>query len=164
MSCSANDAQAKPRPCEGEYKTWRGASVQSIVDEAEFIAFAKASSFSDDKSNPPFQGYYTFAPQVELKGYLTVSEKVWGQRPYQEIPQHYIEITSSHNSVDPDRVFGGNVSINDSEGKCILMPRFKIGWNYLVITGVQSEMAYELINTTTDDKWFLAVKKAALAD
>jgi hypothetical protein len=86
-----------------------------------------------------------------------------GGLPYQVIPQHYIDITERHNNLDLSYVTSGSTGFIMHEGKCSLYPRFLIGYNYLVITGVQTTMAFEPINSTNIDKWFKAVVNEILS-
>jgi hypothetical protein len=122
---------------------------------------ASAEEFVTDGSNPPYDGYYVFAPGEELKGHYQRQIKVWGSEPYERIPQFYIDITEMHGIQDTNRLYGGTTGIIETKNGCFLNPRFSIGWEYLLILGVNSEMAFEPVHSPTLDEWYKSVKTAA---
>ncbi len=164
VSASASlpaSADSKPN-CSKSFFDNRGASVNELVGQSNTIMLASAEEFTLDNSNPPFDGYYTFMSSgTVLKGDRFLSKvKVWGSSPFQAIPQNYIDITAQHGALDMKGLYGGLTGIIETEDRCYFSPRFLIGWNYLLLLGVDSAMAYEPIHSPSMDEWYQAVNDA----
>ena len=161
VGCAGGAANADSTPCSGEVIKNRGLSIEQIVASSTSIQLAYVEEYVVDGKNIPYTGYYRISPISELKGSSKASGVIWGLEPYAEVPQQYMDITEVHATIDPESVYGGHTAIVDYDGVCVLAPRFKLGWLYLIISGVQSEMAFEPINSPQLDAWYKQVESAA---
>ncbi len=134
-------------------------TVKQIVGNADLVALLTVDKFTLDNSNKPFKGYYNFTVSNELKGdWDSIRKlKIWGGQPYKQLPQYYLDLTQQHNELDLNNISSGLTGFIDIGNTCELYPRFLIGYNYLIVTGVKTTMAFEPINSTSRDKWFNAV-------
>lgn len=160
-ACISSPAKADPVRCDEEFFVYRGSSVDTLVRNAETILIASAEDFVPDTSNPPHEGYYIFVTSgTELKGSPGGQFQVWGSSPFATMPQYYVDITETHQNYDLDNLYGGTTGTVENDDGCFLNPRFLIGWRYLLLLEVNSEMAFEPINSPNIDQWYLAVRDA----
>lgn len=162
-ACASLPASADSKQnCSEIFFANRGASVNELVGQSDTILLATAEEFNLDNSNPPFDGYYTFISSgTVLKGDRFLSKaRVWGSSPFQTIPQNYMDITAQHGAQDMEALYGGLTGIIETEDGCYFSPRFMMGWNYLLLLGVDSAMAYEPIHSPNLDEWYQAVNDA----
>jgi|GEM_PF-2943715 len=143
-------------------------TVKELVKEAKSIYRGRASSFTKAK-HPVYSGYYTFHTSERYKYdpiYGTAGPPgdtiVWGLEPYTEIRQSDIDITLFHNTWTSELRGSGSAVITIHEGKCYLTPKFKLGWYYLIVTGVESVYSYELIHSPLYDNWFQMIFNEAV--
>lgn len=136
-------------------------TVKKLVTEAKSVFFGRALSFTKAK-HPVHSGYYKFATSSQLKGANIGINKIWGSEPYKEISQYDIDTTLRHNTWTSELRGSASTGFAVHEGKCYLSPSFKLGWDYLIITGVQSPYSYELINSPSLDNWFKMVRAEAI--
>ncbi len=155
--CSACNADIVP--CQRQPIQNNGVTLSDLISTANVVALVKATSFTENSSQSSYTGYYQFQSVSTVLGLFNPDKKIWGDVPYKEIPQQYIDITPTHNAIDFGNLYGEGMTeiVVDDKGNCNLMPRFKIGWNYLVLIGVDSTLAFEPINSPHLDQWFKKV-------
>ncbi|MEQ8434669.1 MAG: hypothetical protein RIA71_10545, partial [Oceanicaulis sp.] len=73
--------------------TYQGASLQTLINDADAIVYATATSFNAEERSDGLDGVYEFALNWALKGSQTRPITVAALRPYETVPQHYIDLT-----------------------------------------------------------------------
>ena len=146
-------------PCQGQAIKNKNVSVSDLISGANTIALVRVTSFTENSLQNLYSGYYQFQSISTVLGLFNPDYKLWGGMTYKEIPQQYMDLTQTHNAIDFENLYGVGITEirHDTNGSCSLMPRFKIGWNYLIITGVNSTLAFEPINSPNLDQWFKKV-------
>lgn len=155
-----NSAVASNLRCKGELIENRGISSTKLLQKAETAFLGKVSSYTFEKGHPIFSGFYTVNVQAEIKGVELGQYKIWGDKPFDVLPQHYLDLTISHNSMNFDSLYGGTTGIIETKQTCILKPKFLIGYNYLILLGVKSELAFEPINSPQIDLFYKTILSA----
>lgn len=158
------DVAAGPSPCQEAAAKWRFRSVEDMVRSAEGIALVTATTFTYSESSLGFEGYYQFEMVGELSGEFAHDTKVYGGAPFETMPQSYIDITEVHDRLDVKRLTGGMTGFAERNGDCTVSPQFYLGYNYLIFLGVDSQMAFEPINSPQLDRWFQAVLELVTGD
>ncbi|MEP0190384.1 MAG: hypothetical protein ABJE00_08235 [Erythrobacter sp.] len=150
--------------CKTGHVEWENSSVEEIVDASEKIFLGTVSTFVIDSSNSNFDGYYEIqSTGTELKGGPTYSVKVYGQKPYEYLPQSYLHIEDTHREISERDWLGGTgtTDIVKIGEHCPLNPRFVLGYRYLVMLGTDSRMSFEPVYSTRKNHWFKLVQSAA---
>ena len=151
------------RPCRlGGADEWEMRSLDEMVEAADVVAFVRVADFTQDDSVSGFDGYYEFDLISDLMGELPIDFKLYGSEPYSSLPQAYIDVTAVHNHIDLDRMTGGLTGYLEQDGRCKLLPKFHIGFNYIAILGVQSRLAFEPIHSPHLDNWFISIRQIVL--
>lgn len=149
--------------CQAGYVAWEGRPLRDLVEHSSDIYLATAKTFTPDSSKEGFDGYYTFeSTGTELKGGGQGIRKIYGRSPYEYPPQSYFSIDRNHQVLNIDSIYGGETFYIQDGDYCHLMPRFVIGYRYLIFIGIESRMSFEPIHSTTQDAWMSAVIKATV--
>lgn len=150
----------------GQYDT----SINQLVAEAEFIGrFKVLSAIKDEKSfYKRAESYqYRMVSQRDLKsGSSTSTITITGLAPENIPPQIYFTINNRHSKVRPETptLFGISSIEKLAEGDiCEIAPTFVIGYEYLILGGLNTRISYEPIHSPDDDAWYQMVKSAVAA-
>lgn len=155
-----NSAWASNLRCKGEIVENRGISSAKLFQKSETAFLGTIVSYTLAQGHPVFTGFYTVNVQAEIKGVKLSNYKVWGEEPFEYLPQHYIDITQAHNDMNFEAMYGGTTGIIETKKGCILKPKFLIGYNYLVLLGVKTELAFEPINSVQSDLFYKSIMSA----
>ncbi|MEC8926133.1 MAG: hypothetical protein VYD07_09480 [Pseudomonadota bacterium] len=151
---SSNLAWASNLRCKGKIIENRGISSAQIYQKSQTIFLGKVASYTIEKGHSLFPGFYMVDVLDEIKGVKLGTYKVWGERPFEYLPQHYIDITKSHNNMNFEALYGGTTGIVETDKECFIKPKLMVDYNYLILLGIQSELAFEPINSTQFDLFY----------
>lgn len=173
MGCAAPaEALRSLSPCKTGYVEWDERPLAEIVEASDVIFLGRVDEFVKDDSRNGYDGYYLVgsALGVDMKGKTQGRVKIYGSAPYPYPPQSYFQVDQKHASLNEDTVYwgrGGETGIWTErkngvliEGShCPLLPRFVIGYDYLMMFGTESRMSFEPIHSIMTDNWYKLVEK-----
>lgn len=162
----ADPAQAlrAQNPCKTGYVEWEDRPLSEIVRASDLIYMGTPVEFVKDDSQSGFDGYYLVAHAngIDLKGRVHGMKKVYGAAPYAYPPQDYFRVDELHSSFDENTTFWGRggigIRLRYEGSHCPLLPRFVIGYDYLMMFGTESRMSFEPIHSITTDNWYRLVE------
>ena len=153
-------ASAEVCKFDGKYET----SVSQLVTEAQFIGRYKVLAATKDaesiyKKADSYQ--YNLILITDLKsGAENSLITITGRAPEKIPPQIYFAIVDQHSKIRPETpaLFGISSMEKLKKGDhCRIAPSFVIGYEYLILGGVDTRISYEPIHSS-DDAWYLMVK------
>jgi hypothetical protein len=144
--------------CKTGYTEWIGKPVADLAAASHTIALVNVAGFVADPQANGKDGYYVLSPQIILKGKPDNVYKIYGFSPFDQIPQSYFNIEWNHNRPDREKIYRGEAEILEKNGECHPVPKFIIGYNYLILLGTNSKMSFEPINSVENDNWYRDVK------
>jgi hypothetical protein len=149
---------AAPLPCSSpEIRRDNGISLEEMVRRADSIVMATPYDFRLEDRGDGLAGVYTFTVTGALKGLGVADFEVPGMRPYDQLPQWYIDITVYHEAFDEAAVRLGGTFLSENEDSCVLAPQFLLGYEYLLFLGLNSFSGFEPVHSPPGDAWFQAV-------
>lgn len=146
--------------CRTGYIEWIGKPVREITEASHTIALVNVVGFVQDSQPDGEDGYYILSDIIVLKGDPKNNNKIYGFRPFDQIPQEYFNTERNHNRIDRQGAYHGNAWLIEKGSKCRPVPKFVIGYNYLILLGTESKMSFEPIHSVIHDKWYLDVEKS----
>jgi hypothetical protein len=140
--------------------SYQGAPLETLVADASSIVFARAVSFTPEARSDGLDGVYRFQRLWNLKGVSTQPLTVSALRPYEHIPQYYLDLTDRHQNFDTDSVYSFSQTIVAGQRDCQASARFVLGYNYLIFVDLDSFVSYEPVHSIEDDAWYISVDQA----
>lgn len=157
---AASAQQHRPVSCDRSLPpfTYQGASLQSLVSDADAVIYARAVSFRADERSDGLDGEYEFQLHWALKGSPSRPITLAALRPYETVPQHYLDLTETHERFDPESVYSFSQTVVEGRRDCEASARFLIGFDYLIFLGLDSFVSFEPVHSPRLDAWYLAVE------
>ena len=156
-------------PCQEFYSRQPELTLDELLVEAEFVGMymAKSAKRTEQLIDGGFDYFYEYEmiQMSQLKGRPKLSFKAIGLPPFEQIPQHYLAMLEHHSLISVDNVTEYGLSQparNNSGGDCFFAPRMVVGYTYLVIGGVDSQVSYEMIPNKAVDDWYKMVRNALM--
>lgn len=153
--------------CEGEFYDNRNESLAALMKKSDYVVFGRVEKFEYDEDSIYIgekSGTYTLILQDEFYGEIPDKIKFHGREPYTTIPQFYFDITEQHSFINFERAGGlGTTSYAFThDEKCFAAPKLIVGYAYLVFGNLNSDIAYEPINSANIDPLFREVRRLSL--
>lgn len=145
--------------CETGYPEWEDRPLSEIIDASQTIYLGVPYAFVPDSSKVGYEGYYLVSSTgTELKGGAQSDRKIYGDAPFAYPPQHYFNVERYHKEMNLKNISGGLTDFFVDGSHCRLLPKFVIGYTYLIILGTESRMSFEPILDNRSDQWFINVR------
>lgn len=144
----------------------QASSIDDLIEQSDFIGLytarlASEGEFEESKNSPSRLKVYNFKLVLStlISGKAPRTITLQGTQPAHVIPDTYFFIKDRHKEmVETDSlILGLAYQVEASDGVCVYMPQFIVGYNYLIFSGANSGAAYEPILSTRYDPFYRAV-------
>lgn len=144
-----------------------GRSVQQLVDAAEYIGLYTVIGAMPIVENDDIEIVDFVRYRLEIVSNVMGNSprfiEIIGLRPFDRVPQVYFAVSDLHAGLDVGNpeVFGlATPVIHPITGKCEFVPQFLIGYSYLILGKVDSQINFEMIPSRGTDRWYRVVLDA----
>lgn len=138
-----------------------GMSVDDVVDQSSAVVLATVGDFATTTQLPSYLSYYDLEINRVLKGEATIGPvRVVGFKPYETIPQHYLDATERH-ARQGERYRSIEFNKVKIEGDCRLAFKGLPSYTYLLFFKDGALWSFDVINDREHDQLLLHVENAA---
>lgn len=137
-------------------------SISELVSQAEYIGLYEVlRATKDDISLYNNRESYSYFISIlrHIKGDTPRVADISGLEPLSNVPQDYFILDLQHEEIpedDPERYGRSELLVSNDGERCLVAPRFMIGYKYLIFGGLDSSLAYEPVHHDSDP-WYRRV-------
>lgn len=137
----------------------RRATVADFINSADSIATYTVVSAT--RLNSEMERYqYQLTLNLPISGSPQSRISVEGRAPHAQLPEHYFGLLRSYSSIQPDeRIrFGSAIRGVSSSGECAYLPKFFVGYSYVVVSGPEMTRAsYAPALNINQNEWITTI-------
>lgn len=154
-------------PCSDNLGPNNGLTVDELIAKSSFVGLysVRSANPTDDRVYGSNERIYEYSLSISspLDNRYVPTIRLKGLAPYERVPPHYFATLRRHEGIPVDNPtpYGTTMLVKTtSDEECVFLPRLVIGYTYLIIGGVNSQISHEFVSDASLDGWHNAVKTA----